>query len=320
MRNSARAVAAMRIVSILAIMAIAWTADIAHAQDYPSRAIKIVVPNAAGGSSDIAARILSDYLAAAWNQPVVVENRPGGNTTIAASLVSHAASDGYTLLLGTPSLSTYKIYLKNPSVDVEKDFAPISELMVSPYVIAVSAQLPVNSVGELIDLAKKDPGKLNYGSYGGGKKMAEIDMLRVPYQGEAPAIAALASNDVQMVFATAAAVRPMIEAGRVKVLAISTAARWPSLPSVPTVAQSGGPNYVSDLWFGVLAPANTPAEIRQKIAKEIAAFARKPEVIDRFLQIGFTAKSSTPNEFSRVISEETKRWIEVARYASIVPQ
>ena len=240
----------------------------------------------------------------------------------------HAAADGYTLLLGTPSLSTFKIYLKNPEFDVEKDRAPISELMVSPYVIAVSAKLPATNIAELIDLAKKNPGKLNYGSYGGGqilatelfKKMAGIDLVRVPYQGEAPAMTGLASNDVQVVFATAVTARPMMGAGTVRALAVSTATRWPAMPSVPTVAESGGPNYVADLWFGLLAPANTPSEIRQKLAKEVAAFARKPEVIARFLQLGFTPKSSTPDEFGRLISRETQRWIEVARFASIVPQ
>jgi tripartite-type tricarboxylate transporter receptor subunit TctC len=312
----------------VAVLSFVVIPDIAHSQDYPSRPIKIIVPNGAGGSSDIAARILSDHLSKVWNQPVVVENKPGGNTAIGISAVVHSAADGYTLLLGTPSLSTFKIYLKSPEFDVGKDLAPISQLMVSPYVIAVSAKLPASNIAELIDLAKKNPGKLNYGSYGGGqilatesfKKMAGIDLVRVPYQGEAPAMTGLASNDVQVVFATAVTSRPMMESGTVRALAVSTATRWPSMPSVPTVAESGGPNYVADLWFGLLAPANTPSEIRQKLAKEVAAFTTKPEVIDRFLQLGFTPTASTPDEFGRLISEETQRWIEVARFASIVPQ
>jgi tripartite-type tricarboxylate transporter receptor subunit TctC len=316
------------LVAMLTLLASVAAAGTARSQDYPSRAIKIIVPNAVGGSSDIAGRMLSEHLAAVWNQPVVVENRPGGNAAIATSMVARSAADGYTLLLGTPSLSTFKVYLKNPGFDVEKNLAPISELMVSPYVIAVNAQLPANNITDLIALARNNPGKLNYGSYGGGqilatelfKQMAGIDLLRVPYQGEAPSIIGLASNDIQVLFATAATVQPMIEAGKVKAIAFSTDARLKTMPDVPTIMESGGPPYDVGLWFGVLAPANTPPEIRQKLAKEVAAFAGKQDVIDRFLPLGFTPKASTPDGFSRLIAADTKRWIDVARFASIVPQ
>ena len=313
---------------LTAALSLAWIAGSAHAQDYPSRPIKLIVPNPAGGSSDIAARVLSEYLSKALSQPVVVENRPGASTLIGASAVAHAAPDGYTLLLGTPSLSTFKVYLKNPGIDVEKDLAPISQLMTSPYVIAVNAKLPATNIAELIDLAKKKPGKLNYGSYGGGqilatelfKKMTGVDLVRVPYQGEAPAMTGLAGNDVQVVFTTAVTARPMMAAGTVRALAVTTATRWPPMPDVPTVAQAGGPNFVSDIWFGVMAPANTPSGIREKLAKDVAAFAAQPEVGKRFLQLGFTPKSSTPDEFGRLISADTQRWIDVARFASIMPQ
>jgi tripartite-type tricarboxylate transporter receptor subunit TctC len=316
------------IAATLTVVALASPADIAHAQDYPARTIKLVVPNAPGGSSDIAGRMLSDDLAAAFNQPVVVENKPGANTAVAVSSVIHAAADGYTLLIGTPSLPTFKIYLKNPDFDVEKDLAPISELMVSPFVVAVNAELHVGTIGELIDLAKKNPGKLNYGAFGGGqilatelfKKMAGIDIVRVPYQSEAPAIAGLASNEVQVVFATAVTVQPMAQTGRVKAIAVSTATRLPTMPDIPTIAESGGPPYDVGVWFGLLAPANTPAPIQQKLAQEVAAFARKPDIIARFLPLGFTMKSSTPDEFRHLIAEEQQRWIDVARFASIVPQ
>jgi tripartite-type tricarboxylate transporter receptor subunit TctC len=316
------------IAAALTFVALASPADIAHAQDYPARTIKLVVPNAPGGSSDIAGRILSDYLAAAFNQPVVVENKPGANTAVAVSSVIHAAADGYTLLIGTPSLPTFKIYLKNPEFDVEKDLAPISELMVSPFVVAVNAELHVSTIAELIDLAKKNPGKLNYGAFGGGqilatelfKKMAGIDMVRVPYQSEAPAIAGLASNEVQVVFATAVTVQPMAQTGRVKAIAVSTATRLPTMPDIPTIAESGGLPYDVGVWFGLLAPANTPSPIQQKLAQQVAAFAKKPDIIARFLPLGFTMKSSTPDEFRHLISEEQQRWIDVARFASIVPQ
>jgi tripartite-type tricarboxylate transporter receptor subunit TctC len=307
---------------------LAAAAGVAQAQDYPSRPIKIIVGNAPGGSSDIAARMLGDHLAAAFNQPVVIENKAGANTALAVSAVVHAPPDGYTLLLGTPSLSTFKIYLKNPDFDVEKDLAPISQLLASPFVVTVNAQLPVKGITDLIDLAKKEPGKLNYGAFGGGqilatelfKKMAGIDLVRVPYQSEAPSVTGLASNDVQVVFATAVTVKPMAETGRIKPIAVTTTTRLPSMPEVPTVIESGGPPYDVELWFGLLAPAGTPAAVQQKLAREVAAFAGKPEVKDKFLPLGFTTKSSTPDEFRKLIADETQKWMEVAKFASIVPQ
>ena len=312
----------------LTALALASVAVVADAQDYPSRTIKIIVGNTPGGSSDIAARMLGDYLAAALNRTVVVENKPGANTAIAISTVVHAAPDGYTLLLGTPSLPTFKVYLKKPEFDVEKDLAPISEMLVSPFVVAVNAQLPVKTIADLVALAKKNPGKLNYGAFGGGqilatelfKKMAGIDLVKVPYPSEAPSITGLAGNDVQVVFATAVTVRPMMETGRIRAIAVSTATRLSSMPDVPTIMESGGPAYDVGVWFGLLAPANTPAAIQQKLAKEVAAFAKKPDVIQRFLPLGFTPKSSTPEEFRRLISEETHRWMDVAQFASIEPQ
>lgn len=200
--------------------------------------------------------------------------------------------------------------------------------MVSPFVVAINAQLPVNSIAELIDFAKKNPGKLNYGAFGGGqilatelfKKTAGIDLVRVPYQSEAPSIAGLASNDVQVVFATAVTVRPMLETGRIKALAVSTATRLSSMPDVPTISESGGPQYDVGLWFGLLAPANTPAAIQRKLAETVAGFVKKPEIAGKFLPLGFTTKSSTPDEFRHLLSAETERWLEVARFASIVPQ
>jgi tripartite-type tricarboxylate transporter receptor subunit TctC len=317
-----------RVVTVTLLIWVLASMTDSTAQDYPSRPIKIIVPNPPGGSSDIVGRMLSNYLSTVMNQAVVVENRPGANTAIAVSTVVHSAADGYTLLLGTPSLTTFNIYQKHPGFDVEKDLAPISQIMVSPYVIAVSDQLQVNSIRQLIDAAKKNPGGLNYAAYGGGqvlttelfKKMTGIEVIRVPYQGEAAAIIGLANNEIQVVFATAVTVRPMVEAGRVKAVAVSTATRLPSMPDLPTIAESGGPNFDAGLWFGLLAPADTPLEIRQKLAKKVAAFTNEPEVVDRFMSLGFTPKSSTPDEFGQLISAETQRWIEVAQFASIVPQ
>jgi tripartite-type tricarboxylate transporter receptor subunit TctC len=319
----------MRIIAFAAAFAaMAAAASIAAAQDYPVRAVKLIVPLPPGGSSDSVARILADHLATVWKRSVVVENRAGGNTVIGTAAVARAAPDGYTLMLATPSLSTLKALFKQPSVDVEKEIAPISQLTYSPYVVAVNIGLAVNTLADLIAYAKKNPGVLNYGTFAAGqqlpselfRKVAGVDLFRVPYQGEAPAMTALASGDVQMVLTTTVTAQSMIAAGRVKALAVTTSQRSPTMPQVPTMAEAGLPEYDVSVWFGLVAPAHTPLDIRRKLADEVARFVKKPDVISRLAAIGLTAQSSTPEEFARFISVQIKQWVEVAQFAAIEPQ
>jgi tripartite-type tricarboxylate transporter receptor subunit TctC len=303
-------------------------ANIAPAADFPTRQVRVIVPFPPGGPTDTVALILADHFSAVLKQPVIVENRPGGNSVIGTAAVAHSAPDGYTLMLASPSLSTFKVLFKQPSVDVEKDLAPISQLTSFPFVLAVNANLPVDSLSEFIAHAKKNPGKLNYGAFAAGqmlpselfKKVAGIDLFRVPYQGEALAMTALARGDVQVVLTTIMTAKPMVDAGRVKGLAVTAAERSPTLPEVPTMAEAGLPEFDASNWFGLVAPANTPLEIQRKVADEIAVFVKKPDVIGRYATLGLTPRSSTPEEFARFISSEIKRWSEVAQFAAIEPQ
>jgi tripartite-type tricarboxylate transporter receptor subunit TctC len=302
--------------------------QLASALDFPTRQVRVIVPFPPGGATDTVARILADHFSAVWKQPVIVENRPGGNTVIGAVAVAHSVPDGYSLMLAAPSLSTFKALFKQPSVDVEKDLAPISQLTSYPLVLAVNAGLPVNTLSEFIAYAKKNPGKLNYGAAAASlmlsselfKKVAGIDLLRVPYQGEALALTALARGDVQLVLTTTVTAQAMIHAGLVKALAVTTSERSPTMPEVPTMAEAGLPEFDASNWFGLVAPANTPLEIRRKIADEIAVFVKRPDVIGRYATLGLTPRSSTPEEFARLVSSEIRRWSEVAQFAAIEPQ
>jgi len=302
--------------------------QLASALDYPTRPVRVIVPLPPGGATSTVARIFADHFSVVWKQPIVVENRPGGNTVIGTAAVAHSAPDGYTLMLAAPSLSTFKALFKQPSVDVEKDLAPISQLASFPFVLAVNVELPVNSLSELIAHAKKNPGKLNYGAFAAGqmlpselfKKVAGIDLFRVPYQGEALALTALARGDVQVLLTTPVTAQAMIDADRVRALAVTTSERSPTMPEVPTMAEAGLPEFDSSNWFGLVAPANTPLEIRRKIADEIAVFVKRPDVIGRDATLGLTPRSTTPEEFARLVSSEIKRWSEVAQFAAIEPQ
>ncbi len=301
---------------------------IADGDDYPSRPIRIVVPNPAGGSSDTAARMLADHLTSAWRQPVVVDNRPGGNTAIGTAIVAHAAPDGYTILFGVPSLSTFKVLMKEPGFDVANDLSPISEVMVSPFVIAVSRDLPVSDIGDLIRLAKANPGKLNYGGLAGAqtlatelfKMVAGVDIVQVPYQGEAPAASALAQGSVQVLVASAINIRPLADAGLVKPIAVTSAQRLPSMPNVPTVAEGGLSGYDVGFWFGLLAPSNTLSEIQSKLSEQVRLFTQRQDVKDRFAPLRFVMRSSTPEEFRHLITSEIGQWQDAARFAGISPQ
>ncbi len=301
----------------------------ADAQAYPETAVKLVVTFPAGGSADGIARIMAEYFRAAWQQPVLVENRPGGNGMVGTLAVARAVPNGHTLLFGTPSIATFKAFLKNPEVDTERDLAPISLVMVSPYVIAVSAGVPVNSLAELISYAKANPAKLNYAAVAGGqtlavelfKQSAGIDLFRVAYKGDAQLAGALANNEVQVAFASVATIQTLLDAKKVKALAVSSAVyRHPSLPELPAAAESGLPGYDSSIWFGVVAPAKTPREILHKVAAQTAVFVKLPEIVSRFKTLGFVAASSSPEDFSRLVATEIRKWSEVARRAAIEQQ
>jgi tripartite-type tricarboxylate transporter receptor subunit TctC len=299
-----------------------------HADDYPNRAVKVIVPLAAGGPSDAVARLFAKEASEHWKQPVVVENRAGAAGMIGSMAVARSKADGYTLLFGVPSLTAFKVLIKNPEVDTERDLAAISQVLKAPYAIAVNSSLPVNSLQELIAYAKANPGKLNYGALAGGqtlavelfKKLTGTNIVRVTYSGSAPSITALAANDIQVGFDSLFTLTPHLASGKVKALAVTTSVRAPAWPKIPTVGEAGVSGYDVSFWFGVLGPAGTPNEVQAKVAQEVASFVKKPDTVAMFDRFGYIPVGSTPEQFTRLISHEIAQWSEVSKYANVEPQ
>lgn len=297
----------------------------AQAQDYPARPLKLIMPFPPGSSTDLMARMLAEHLSGALKQPAVVENRPGGNTVVAALAVIRSAPDGHTLLIGVPSLATFRVFFKNPVVDTERDLAAIARVMVSPYVLAINASVPASTLGEFIAYARANPGKVKYGGYGGQllaseyfKQITGTDLYHVGYKGDVQSVHALAANEIQFLLSVPLTLKAHVDAGRVRALSTSAASiRSPGMPNVPTSAEAGLPGFDVSISFGLLAPAGTPLEIRRRLAAEVAAFIRKPEVASRLKSFGFEPLSSSPEEYSKLISDEIQRWGEIAKRLSI---
>ncbi len=298
--------------------------EIAQAQDYPLRPIRIVVPFAAGGTSDLVARTLGQALGTELKTAVVVDNRPGAGGNIGSELVAHSSPDGYTLLMGTVAThginaSLYKTMLFDPV----KDFAPISLVASTPSVLEVNPSLPVKSVKDLIAYAKKHPEKLYFGSAGNGSShhlagelfdtMANIQMTHVPYRGTAAAVTDTISGQVQVIFDTLPSAMPFIKSGQLKALAVTSLQRDPSLPNLPTLAESGLPGYEVGSWYGLLAPAGTPPVIIDKLSKLVAQLVHRPDIKQKLLERGAAPIGNTPAEFASYISNELKKWAPIVR-------
>jgi tripartite-type tricarboxylate transporter receptor subunit TctC len=314
----------------LASMA-AWPrvlAQVDPAADYPSRPIKLIVPFAPGGGTDIVARVIAQKLGEAWKQPVVVENRAGGNGTIGAAAVAKAPPDGYLLTMMTASHSVNVTLqgTKHP-YDLLKDFAPISQVTTQPYVLVINPEVPAKSVKELIALAKSKPGKLTYGSSGiGGTShlsgalfcsLADIQMTHVPYRGGEPAMADVVSGQIDMLFSTRLQSRGFIAAGRLRPLAVTTAKRSPAMPELPTMQEAGVPGYEVAGWYGVLAPAATPPAIVDKLNREIVRIVHLPEVAEKMESDGSEPVGSTPQQFAAHIKAEVEKWRDLIQKTGI---
>lgn len=302
--------------------ALAWTGlatSPALAQDYPNRPIRIVVPFAAAGTSDLVTRIVANELSVAWNVPVIVDNRPGAGGNLGSEMVARAQSDGYTMLMGTVATHGINVTLfsKMP-FDPVKDFEPVSLVASTPSVLEVNSALPVNSVPQLIAYAKENPGKLNFGSAGNGSShhlagelfnsMAGTKMIHVPYRGTAAALTDVIGGQIQVIFDTLPSSMPFIKANKLKVLAVTSAQRDPALPDVPTVAQSGMPTYEVGSWYGLLLPAGTPPQIVKKVSDAVAKIVRTPDVRSKLLAQGATPVGNTPAEFTTHIRNEIHKW------------
>ena len=295
----------------------------AAAQSWPSRPIRMVIPLSPGGFADVPGRILASRLSAAFGRNVFVENRPGAGGTIGADLVAKSAPDGYTLLFtGTPHVISPWIYKKLP-YDPLTDFEPVALVASGPYVLVVNPQLGVNSVRELIEAARAQPGKIDYASSGNGSaqhlvsalfaSMAGIQLNHVPYKGSGPAMQDLISGQVKVSFAGIPNVLPQVKAGRLRALAVSTAKRSPDLPEVPTVAEAGVSGYQATLWLNLAAPLGSPAEIVQRLYAETVKALQDPELQHGFRAAGVEPSPLAPRELASFMRAEYEKWGRVVR-------
>jgi tripartite-type tricarboxylate transporter receptor subunit TctC len=296
---------------------------VAFSQTYPSRPVRIVVPLSAGGFADTPARMLAPRLSAQLGRQFFVENRPGAGGTIGADFVAKSPPDGYNLLLtGTPHVISPWLYSKM-QYDALKDFAQISLVASGPYALVVNAELPVKSVRELIELAKSQPGKIDYASSGNGSaqhlvsslfnSMAGIDLNHVPYKGSGPAMQDLVSGQVKVSFAGIPNVLSHVKGGRLRLLAVSTAKRWPELPDVPTVAEAGVPGYEATLWLNLSAPAGTPQDILQRLHAETTKALQDPELQQNFRRAGVEATVMPQQEIDAFVRNEYEKWGKVVK-------
>lgn len=299
----------------------------AGAQDFPKRAITLVVPFAAGGSTDVVGRVVAQKMGDILGQQIVVENAAGAGGNLGAARVARAEPDGYTILMGTVATHALNpLILKAKPYDPEKDFAPVSLLVVVPNVLVVNPQLPVNSVAELIELLKKEPDKYSYASSGNGtplhlsgelfNSMAGVRMQHVPYKGAGPALNDLIGNQISIMFDNLPSSSGHIKAGTLKALGVTTKERAPSFPDVPTVAESV-PGYETYTWNALFAPAGTPPEVVAKLNQAANAALKDPAVIARMKDFSATIVGSTPDELGKHVTAELAKWTPVVKSANI---
>jgi tripartite-type tricarboxylate transporter receptor subunit TctC len=309
--------------SALAGLLLAVAAAGAAAQ-YPDRALRLVVPQAPGSATDTVARILAPEMSKALGQPVVVENRPGGALTIGIDAVAKSAPDGYTIGMGPiGALAITRHMVAKLPYDIERDLQPIALVAKGHLLLAVSPALPVKSVRELIELAKKSPGKLVNASSSNGspghvagelfKYMTGTDIVHVPYKGGAMAINDLIAGHVQVIFESLNSIAPHARSGKVKALAVSGARRSPGFPELPTVAEAGVPGYEAGTWSGVIGPAGLPPTVLAKLNLAVNEAIRSPLFTDRFSMIGDEPAGGTPQDFAEAIRRDSARWGEVVR-------
>lgn len=305
----------------------------AQAQGFPNRPMKIVVPFTPGGSSDVLARAIGQELARTLNQPVLIENVPGAGGALGAERVAKAPADGYTLLMGhVGTLATNPALYPKLGYDPQRSFTPVAWVARVPNVLVVNANVPARSLAELIALAKARPGSLAYGSGGNGsaahttmeylKLRTGTSFLHIPYKGTAPSVNDLLAGQVQVLFTGIPALLPHIKSGRMRALAVSSPARLSVLPEVPTVAESrvpGTPGFEADQWYGLVAPAGTPAEVVALLNRQVNAALASEEVRTRLAAEGAEATPASPQVFAQLIASELPRWEKVIRAARITP-
>ena len=309
--------------SLLALAASLFL-SLAHAQSYPAKAIRIIVPYAPGGTSDILARQIGPKLTEAWGQPVIVENKPGANGNVGADFVAKSAPDGYTLLLTDVGglVISASVYPKLP-FDPSKDFSPVVMVSYSPHVLAVHPSVKANNVKELIALAKANPGKLNFAisGIGGAPQLAGIDFAQrtgvnwtyIPYKGGSDAVAAVAGGQADVLFNGMLATWPSVQGGRLKAIAISSAKRMPSAPDTPTVAEQGLPGFETGSFQGVVGPTGVPRDTVAKLNGELVKVLNSQEMKERFAKQGTEVRTDTPENLGHWLRTEQAKWARVVK-------
>ncbi|MEO7242207.1 MAG: tripartite tricarboxylate transporter substrate binding protein [Variovorax sp.] len=296
-----------------------WSAQ--AQQQWPERPVRMVVPFSAGGTTDVVARLIAQKLQTLWGQPVLVDNRAGAGGNLGADLVAKASPDGYTILMGSGAITINPHVYKTMSFDAEKDLQPISNVASGPMLVVVPEASPARNIKELIALAKAKPGVLNFGSAGVGTQVhlagenfadaAKIDITHVPYKGEAPAYVDLMGNQVQVVVGNFAAASALLGKGRLRALAVTGKERSPQLPEVPTVAESGLPGFVNTGWFGLFAPAGTPAAIVAKIQRDTAKVLAETDTKARLYTQGMEPIGNSSAQFAKDMKSESGHWASV---------
>jgi tripartite-type tricarboxylate transporter receptor subunit TctC len=302
--------------------------EVAAADAYPTKPIKIVVPYTPGGGADILTRTLAAALTPKLGQQVIVDNRPGGNTIIGSEYVANAQPDGYTLLLVPASFAINPSFYKVP-YDTVRGFAPVGLVALVPLMLVANPNVQINSVKDLIDLAKAKPGKLTFASYGSGspahlagelfKSMVGVDMLHIPYKGSAPALSDVVAGHVAIMFSSMSPAVPLVKSGRLKGIAVTTTKRVPAMKDLPTIAEAGVPGYEVQAWNGIVAPAGTPKEIVAKLNRAIVEIVATKEFRDRISAQGFEPDSSSPEEFAELIQRDILKWAKVIKDSGAKP-
>ena len=323
-----------RRVAVLLAAAMLAVATNAQAQNpvasYPSKQIRMVVPFAAGGPTDVLARAIGQKLTERWGQPIVIDNRPGAGGNIGAELTAKAAPDGYTLMLATQGILAVNPGLSKVRFDTLKDFAPITLAANLTSIMVVHPSLQVKTVKELIRLAQRRPGELTYGTPGNGSashlameifnRAAHVNIRHIPYKGAAPAVIDLIGGNVQVMLIGLPVVMPHVTSGRLVALGIASSGPSPMAPGMITIAESGGlPGFEIRNWLGLVAPAGTPRDIIAKLNTEIVEILRSPEAREQLFKIGFEATGSTPEYFANYLESELKYWAKVVKDAGITP-
>lgn len=294
-----------------------------HAQAYPVKPVRLIVPFGAGGAVDILSRAVAQRLTEQWGQPVVVDNRPGAGGNLGAELAARAAPDGYTVLLGDAAHAiAVSLYPKLP-YDFSRDFAPVTLAAVTPLVVVVHPSLPVTSIRDLIQLARARKGQINFGSGGSGssthlagelfKMFAKVELTHVPYKGVPAAVPDLLSGQLSVVFLPLPVALPHIRSGSIRALALTSTTRSPALPKVPTVADEGLPGYDASTWYGMMVPTGTPRVIVERLHRDITGALKLPDINERLASQGSRIVASSPDEFSAHIRNEIAKWAKVVR-------